>query len=464
MKIAVLNGSPKGGMSVTMQYVAYLGKKLPALDFEIYNVGKRIKGLERDREQFDAIIRGIGDSDAVLWAFGVYMEMVPYPLKRFIELIFERKAADVFEGKYTASLSTSARWLDNLAHDYVQAITDDLGMQFCGFHSAETEELEKEEEQKRLVLFGEKFMQSIQSQSPYFRRFPPISSSSFEYCPDSPGERVSLDGKKAVVISDCRQSDTNLRRMIDRFKGSFFEEIPEINLHEIDIKGGCTACFRCAYDNRCRYEEIDDYNRILRDEILTADILILAGSVRDRYLSSRWKLFLDRNFVYGHIPIYRNKQVGVIVSGPLNQVSTLRTPIEQGQDWHRSHLIDFVSDDCNDSQLLSALLEKLAQDSVQFSKSQYIKTPTFAYVGVSKLIRDELWRYQRSIMKADNRHYRRHGLYDFPKMGLMHRAMGIMYSMAWFRKKLHQNKNIDKLLMESQQKVVEQTKQEIYVT
>ena len=29
MKIVVLNGSPKGDISVTMQYVAYLKKKFP---------------------------------------------------------------------------------------------------------------------------------------------------------------------------------------------------------------------------------------------------------------------------------------------------------------------------------------------------------------------------------------------------------------------------------------------------
>jgi len=139
-----------------------------------------------------------------------------------------------------------------------------------------------------------------------------------------------------------------------------------------------------------------------------ADILIWAGSVTDRYLSSRWKLFLDRNFVFGYIPIYRGKQIGVIISGPLSQVPTLREPLEQGQDWHRSNLINFISDECADSNTIDALLLQLAENSVRFSESGYVKTPTFAYVGVSKLIRDELWRYQRAIMIADYKYYLSH--------------------------------------------------------
>ena len=35
MKIIVLNGSPKGELSVTMQYVAYLAKLYPQHEFDI---------------------------------------------------------------------------------------------------------------------------------------------------------------------------------------------------------------------------------------------------------------------------------------------------------------------------------------------------------------------------------------------------------------------------------------------
>jgi hypothetical protein len=48
--------------------------------------------------------------------------------KRFIELLFERCAPESFSGVYAASLSTSIRFYDHLAHEYIQGITEDLGM------------------------------------------------------------------------------------------------------------------------------------------------------------------------------------------------------------------------------------------------------------------------------------------------------------------------------------------------
>ena len=48
MKILILNGSPKGEYSITLQTARYLEKKYPEHDFEYLNVGMKIKSLERD--------------------------------------------------------------------------------------------------------------------------------------------------------------------------------------------------------------------------------------------------------------------------------------------------------------------------------------------------------------------------------------------------------------------------------
>ena len=59
MNILVLNGSPRGEKSVTLQYVAYLQNKFSAHTFNIVHVGQRIKRLERDQAAFDAILAGV---------------------------------------------------------------------------------------------------------------------------------------------------------------------------------------------------------------------------------------------------------------------------------------------------------------------------------------------------------------------------------------------------------------------
>ena len=48
MKILVLNGSPKGKYSITLQSVLYLQKLYPEHIFEILHVGQKIKSLEKD--------------------------------------------------------------------------------------------------------------------------------------------------------------------------------------------------------------------------------------------------------------------------------------------------------------------------------------------------------------------------------------------------------------------------------
>ncbi|MCK7510752.1 MAG: NAD(P)H-dependent oxidoreductase [Desulfobacterales bacterium] len=69
MKIAVLNGSPKGQISVTMQYAHFLEQKFPETEFKYFDVALKIKRLEKDDKAFQEIIAEIAAADAVLWAF-----------------------------------------------------------------------------------------------------------------------------------------------------------------------------------------------------------------------------------------------------------------------------------------------------------------------------------------------------------------------------------------------------------
>ena len=96
MKIAVLNGSPKGDQSVTMQYVLYIKKRIPQHEYIILNVAQQIKKLEKNNEAFQEILNEIRDSDAVIWGFPLYVMVIASQFKRFIELIFERNATDYF--------------------------------------------------------------------------------------------------------------------------------------------------------------------------------------------------------------------------------------------------------------------------------------------------------------------------------------------------------------------------------
>ena len=48
MKILIINGSPAGDDSITLQTMLYIQMLHPELSFTTLNVGKRIKAYERD--------------------------------------------------------------------------------------------------------------------------------------------------------------------------------------------------------------------------------------------------------------------------------------------------------------------------------------------------------------------------------------------------------------------------------
>ena len=137
MKIAVLNGSPKGPTSVTVQYVRFLQKKFPQHEFTLLDVCQDARRLEEDPAAFDSVVETVRAADVVLWATPIYVLLVPGPYKRFVELLFERGAGDAFRGKYAAALTTSIRFFDHTALGYLEATSEDLEMHFAGAYSAE---------------------------------------------------------------------------------------------------------------------------------------------------------------------------------------------------------------------------------------------------------------------------------------------------------------------------------------
>ena len=81
MNILVLNGSPKGEYSVTLQTVRYWEKLYPRHIFEMLHVGQRIKALERDFSQVKSMVER---ADLLLFSYPVYTFIAPCQLHRFI--------------------------------------------------------------------------------------------------------------------------------------------------------------------------------------------------------------------------------------------------------------------------------------------------------------------------------------------------------------------------------------------
>ena len=85
MNILVLNGSPKGQYSITLQTINFLMKIYPEHSFNVLHVGQRIKAFERD---FSDAAESLKKADLIIFSYPVYTFIAPYQMHRFIEFVF----------------------------------------------------------------------------------------------------------------------------------------------------------------------------------------------------------------------------------------------------------------------------------------------------------------------------------------------------------------------------------------
>lgn len=450
MKIVVLNGSPKGEISVTMQYVGFIKKKFPQHELKILNIAQRSKQIESKAEIFQSIIEEVKEADGILWAFPLYVFLVHSQYKRFIELIGERSAEAAFKGKPAAILTTSIHFYDHTAHNYIHGICDDLDMNFYASYSAEMQDLFKEMEREKLCHFFQGFLDAIVRKAPAIKIYSPLHIQTTEYTPGTSLEPVDTYDKKIVIVTDEEDEQHNLKQMVQRVAAHFTGQAEVVNLHNVDIKGSCLGCIRCGYDNTCVYRRKDGFIDFYNNKLKTADILIFAGGIRDRYLSSLWKTFFDRGFFNTHIPSFMGKQIAFLVSGPLGQLSNLRQIIEAYAELQQANLVGIVSDEERNSQILDELLRELAVRSVEYAKVQYIKPTTFLGLGGRKIFRDEIWGDLRFPFAADHQFYKDKGFYDFPQKDYATRMRNVIFEwmikIPAIRKRIYNEMMIGKMV------------------
>jgi NAD(P)H-dependent FMN reductase len=442
MKIIVLSGSPKGELSITLQYVHFLQNKFPQYELKVFHVSQRIKKIEEDEKAFREIIDEVRSSDGVLWAFGVFVLAAPSQYMRFVELICERRVEDAFKGKYTVVLTTSIHYFDHTAHNYMRAVCEDLNMRYVDALSLDIIDLMEKSRRQDLTTFAQNFFEAIEKGSVTSRLFKPLTFSGFIYQPGLPESKINAKGKNIVVLTDASDSNSNLGKMIDRFKRSFMEEIEVIDLNDIDIRGGCLGCMRCGYDYKCVQK--DGFGDFYNSRVKTADIIVFAGEVRGRYLSSKWKEFYDRAFFWNHTPSLVGKQLGYMISGPLSQTPNLIQILEASSTARQdANHADIITDECGDSKELDCQLQSFGERLVSYSEKDYVRPQNFLAVGGHKVLRDNIWGRLRMIWQADHKYYKKHGKYDFPhkdlKLWVFNPIMMALTKVPRFRKKFYAN-------------------------
>ena len=454
MHVLVINGSPSGKNSITLQTVLFIEKHFKKIEFRYLHVGSGIHAMEKNFAEAEDALRS---ADLLLFAYPVYTFLVPSQLHRFIELIKEH-GVDL-SGKYATQLTTSKHFYDTTAHQFIEDNCDDLGLRYITGLSADMEDLlSKKGPAEALKFFRyvcwnmkhglyEPARYAVSSQDTVDAgsgsRELPAPQDTTAADPGSNG--TPAPSKRIVVITDLPAdgSDTALAGMIDRFKESVSCTCDVVNIREFPFKGGCLGCFHCAADGTCIYK--DGFDSYLRNNIQSSDAIVYAYTIRDHSMGSRFKMFDDRQFCNGHRTVTMGKPVGYLVAGDLANEPNLITLMEARAQVGGNFLAGIAVSGVD----MGREVNQLALRICYAADHAYNPPKNFYGVGGLKIFRDLIYQMQ-GMMKEDHRFYKAHGFYDFPQkrkgtiLGMY--LVGAMMTNKKLRRKLG-NKMTEGMLM-----------------
>lgn len=401
MNILVVNGSPKGKYSITLQTINYLKLIYPDYSFDVLDAGQRIKALERD---FTPAIQAVEKADLIIFSYPVYTFIAPYQLHRFIELLKEHKLS--LGGKFATQLSTSKHFYDVTAHRYIQDNCADLGLKYIRGLSADMDDLTTDKGQKEAKDFFEYVLFCVKNNI--------WEKNTFEYTepkhlPVTPAEKDSSEKTGDVVILTNRgDNDTQLKSMINRFSVKFNRKTRVINIREYPFKGGCLGCFNCAVSGKCVYK--DGFDEFLRNTVQSAQAIVIAFSIKDHSMGASFKLYDDRQFCNGHRTVTMGMPMAYLISGNYSKEFNLQMIVEGRAQVGGNFLAGVATDEFDPDNEIDALAASLEYAL----ESGYVPPQNFYGIGGMKIFRDLIWTMQ-GMMKADHKFYKKHSQYDFPQ-------------------------------------------------
>lgn len=402
MKVAVINGSPKGKYSITLQTVLYLERKYPEHEFCVLHAGQKIKALEKDFSKAKDLLE---TSDAILFSYPVYTFLAPSQLHRFVELVKENGIE--LKNKYATQISTSKHFYDITAHKYIEENSLDMGMRYIRGLSADMEDLLSEKGREEAEKFFDRFLWAV-SEEIYISA--PAKTSSYAPVPATPARQnpVQKDDKDIIILTDETDPTSSLSSMIERFRAVFGYKTRVVNISEYPLAGGCLGCFRCAVSEKCVYK--DNFDTFLRENIQKADAIVYAITISDHSMGSRFKMYDDRNFCNGHRTVTVGMPVGYLVSGNYSEENNVITVVEARSETGGNFLAGVASDERDTDKQIDTLAK-----SLEFAlETKHTAPANFWGVGGMKIFRDLIYQ-MRGMMKADHKFYKKQGIYDFPQ-------------------------------------------------
>ncbi|MCR5733818.1 MAG: NAD(P)H-dependent oxidoreductase [Lachnospiraceae bacterium] len=448
MNILVINGSPSGDDSVTLQTVLFIKEYFGRHEYTFINAGQKIKAIEKD---FSETLEMLKKADLILFCYPVYTFLVPSQLHRFIELIKEHDID--LTGKYATQITTSKHFYDVTAHEFIRENCKDLGLKYINGLSADMEDLLDKKGRRDALSFFRHVLWCTKNDT-YDRE--PLLKADFKpvsvIVPEGEAGNKSTE-KRIVIVTDMTDEKSALGMMIDRFKRSVPYQCETVDLSGFPFAGGCLGCFNCASEGKCVYK--DGFDDLLRNNIQTADATIYAFSIKDHSMGYTFKLYDDRQFCNGHRTVTMGKPVGYIVDGAVSLENNLKLVIKARAQVGNNYLTGIASNEHDTDRAL----DDLAKETAYALRHDYSQPADFYGVGGLKIFRDLIYRMQ-GMMREDHRFYKKHGFYDFPQkhpgtiIGMY--AVGAIMSNPKLRKKM--GGSMTKGMIMPYKKVIEKAK------
>lgn len=400
-KVLIINGSPKGNNSITLQTSKYLELLFPEITFDVLNVGARIKALEKD---FSPALEKLESAELIVFSYPVYTFIAPYQLHRFIELLKEKKID--LSSKYATQISTSKHFYDWTAHRYVEDNALDLGLKYVKGLSADMDDLTTKKGRKE----AEEFLKNVlfQVENDIYVRNTFVYEKPKKVPVVLSGDTQTKENGDIVILTNREENDIQLQDMIALFQEKSTRKTRVINVREYPFKGGCLGCFNCASNGKCIYK--DGFDTFLREEIQKAESIVFAFTIKDHSMGASFKLYDDRQFCNGHRTVTMGMPMGYLVSGNLSKEENLKVIIEGRANVGGNYLAGVATDEFNPNEEIENLVKNLEYAL----ENKYVPPQNFLGVGGMKIFRDLIWQMQ-GLMRADHKFYKAHGQYDFPQ-------------------------------------------------
>ena len=400
MNILIINGSPKGKTSITLQTLNYISLLHPEHSFDVLHVGQLIKTIEKD---MTAALDAIRNAELLIFSYPVYTFIAPSQLHRFIELL--KESGEDLSGKFATQISTSKHFYDVTAHAYVADNCKDMKMKYVKGLSADMDDLTTEKGQKEAREFFDRVLYSVREgiyeKLPADRtEFVPVTATVPEALPAVVGD--------IAIITDCEDDNVALHSMINRFRAVVGRKTRVINIREFPFKGGCLGCFNCAVSGKCVYK--DGFDDFLRGTIQTAEAIVYAFTVKDHSMGALFKLYDDRQFCNGHRTVTMGMPFAYLISGDYENEFNLRMIVEGRAEVGGNYLAGVATNAAD----TDTEIDKMAKNLVYALEHKIVTPQNFYGVGGMKIFRDLIWIMQ-GMMRADHKFYKAHGQYDFPQ-------------------------------------------------